>query len=71
MIHQVTLEHSQHFLIGKELVFPDLKTKSEVTHKQYSFQCGCGGRGGGDAIILKVSLDESQQSLTMNQSHFF
>ena len=24
---------------GTELVFPDLKTKSDVTHKQYLFQC--------------------------------
>ena len=30
---------------GTELVFPDLRTKSEVTHKQYLFQCV--GRGGG------------------------
>ena len=31
---------------GTELVFPDLRTKSEVTHKQYLFHCV--GRGGGD-----------------------
>ena len=35
---------------GTELVFPDLRTKSEVTHKQYLFHCvGWGGIGGMNA----------------------
>ena len=39
---------------GTELVFTDLKTKSDVTHKQYLFQCvgGWGGVPGGDVTLL-------------------
>ena len=41
---------------GTELVFADLKTKSYVTHKQYSFQCG--GRGGGGRYNIIIDLGE-------------
>ena len=53
---------------GTELVFPDLRTKSEVTHKQYLFQCV--GRGGGCYKMISDLGVESAMSDFKPESFF-
>ena len=59
---------------GTELVFPDLRTKSEVTHKQYLFQCvgrGEGIWGGGGCYKLISDLGVESAMSDFKPESFF